>query len=74
MENEGCYELIVQDSNSKELIKQTYPLDSLIVIIEKTYPKELDGWCRSKMLFSNLSEEKKSEMLEHLTSQNNAGI
>lgn len=54
MKSKGCYELIVRDSRGKELFNQTFPLDSTVGIIEKTYPTELNGWCREKLLFSNL--------------------
>lgn len=72
MENKSGYEVIVRDVEGNILHRRTYPLDSVIGIFNNTYPKELNGWCKSDMVFSNLTEEKKNKMLEHLANQHQA--
>lgn len=63
------YEITVRDIDGTLLHKGTYPVDAIIMVLKNTYPKELDGWCYSDIVFSNLTEEKKSKLLEQLTDQ-----
>lgn len=67
MTDKEHYELIVRGADGKLLRKETYPIDSIICISKNTYPIKFGGWCYSDIVFSNLTEEKKSKLLEQLT-------
>lgn len=62
------YEITVRDSDGTLLHEGIYPVDAIIMVSKNTYPKELDGWRHCDIEFSNLTEEKKSKLLEQLTS------
>lgn len=61
------YEIIVRKPNGDTILNIEFD-DVNIAVLHSWELK--DGWRYRKLCYSNLTEEKKNKMLEHLTHQN----
>ena len=67
--SEPYIKVTIISKNEEHHIRMVLPQDALIDISMVTFPKELNGWAKLESMFCNLTEEKKSRMIEDPASQ-----